>query len=574
VQWQKTYGSGSASCVEQTSDGGYILAGYSYSGGFNVELVKTDSGGTVQWQKTYGSGSASCVEQTSDGGYIAVGESPSATNVFLVKTDENGKSPAYSDTILVEGTSLIPHVVYFILHDPPGDDSYSWLEQGQTTSWDYTVSGQASAGVEFEVDANFFGSGFSAESGFNVSVGGSESNSVEISTSQSWYSSQDTKDACCMGPGYGDFYVGDSWLLNYRIVDRTYLDGTQKTIVLYGPTQETGFFWSAYQIKYGGIVPEPYRSAMLALDPAGDNEINASEASKLVRLTPVSYTGGAPITREWSVTNASTRTSTFDVSMSESLAVQLGFNIVGVGVGGKATVSFSYDAGISNQTSTTTSTRTGYQIYDTNPNDQFVVQPWYDPVFGTYLFNASGRNIGLKGTSDPQELWDNGTDVGITSVKPGKTVIGQGYSTSIGVSLTNYGMYQRTFNTTLYANTKAIGTKTVTIPGGGSMTITFTWNTGGLAYGYYVISANVTLASGETNNWIGPFTYGSLEVTIPGDVDGNHVVNMLDLVMITSIYGTKQGDPTFNPNCDIDGDGKITILDVVICTSHYGQKWS
>jgi hypothetical protein len=68
-------------------------------------------------------------------------------------------------------------------------------------------------------------------------------------------------------------------------------------------------------------------------------------------------------------------------------------------------------------------------------------------------------------------------------------------------------------------------------------------------------------------------TPAPIEITIPGDVDGNHAVNILDVVKITSIYGAKQGDPKFNPNCDIVGDGKITILDVVACTSHYGQEW-
>jgi hypothetical protein len=78
----------------------------------------------------------------------------------------------------------------------------------------------------------------------------------------------------------------------------------------------------------------------------------------------------------------------------------------------------------------------------------------------------------------------------------------------------------------------------------------------------------VGLALGEINSWIGPFTYGKIEVTIPGDVDGNHVVNILDVIRITSICGSKLGSPNFNPNCDIDGECKITILDLVACTSH------
>jgi hypothetical protein len=62
-------------------------------------------------------------------------------------------------------------------------------------------------------------------------------------------------------------------------------------------------------------------------------------------------------------------------------------------------------------------------------------------------------------------------------------------------------------------------------------------------------------------------------VTIPGDVDGDFAVTILDVAKIASIYATKLGNPRFNPNCDLDGDGKITILDLVTCASHYGQKW-
>jgi hypothetical protein len=57
------------------------------------------------------------------------------------------------------------------------------------------------------------------------------------------------------------------------------------------------------------------------------------------------------------------------------------------------------------------------------------------------------------------------------------------------------------------------------------------------------------------------------------DVDGDFHVNILDVVKITSIHGSKSGESTFKPNSDLNYDGQITILDVVMCTSHYGQKY-
>jgi uncharacterized delta-60 repeat protein len=86
-EWQKTYGGtdvDSAQSIQQTSDGGYIVAGNSVSfgaGGGDVSVLKLDANGTVEWQRTYGGpddDSAQSIQQTSDGGYIVAG----STNSF------------------------------------------------------------------------------------------------------------------------------------------------------------------------------------------------------------------------------------------------------------------------------------------------------------------------------------------------------------------------------------------------------------------------------------------------------------------------------------------------------------
>jgi parallel beta-helix repeat protein len=116
----------------------------------------------------------------------------------------------------------------------------------------------------------------------------------------------------------------------------------------------------------------------------------------------------------------------------------------------------------------------------------------------------------------------------------------------------------------------------VTLPAGNSTGVIFRWNTAGFAKGNYTIRAYATPVPGETDTADNTLKAPApVEITIPGDVDGNHVVDIVDVVKITSIYATNQGDPKFmgfSPNCDIDNDGKITMLDLVICTSHYAQK--
>jgi len=103
IAFAKTFGGSFedwAYSVQQTSDGGYIVAGYTRSfgaGSYDAFLLKTDASGNLQWAKTFGGSSddgAFSVQQTSDGGYIVAGWTESfgagIYDVFLLKTDANG----------------------------------------------------------------------------------------------------------------------------------------------------------------------------------------------------------------------------------------------------------------------------------------------------------------------------------------------------------------------------------------------------------------------------------------------------------------------------------------------------
>lgn len=82
IQWQKSIGN-FMNCIQQTTDGGYIAAGYSNGplGNTDYHIVKLDNLGTTQWQNYYGgtsSDAAYYIQQTTDGGYIVAGESNSS----------------------------------------------------------------------------------------------------------------------------------------------------------------------------------------------------------------------------------------------------------------------------------------------------------------------------------------------------------------------------------------------------------------------------------------------------------------------------------------------------------------
>ena len=84
--------------VQQTSDGGYIVTGDTYSSGnTDIFLLKTDANGNEQWIKTFGgdeNDQGLSVQQTFDGGYIIAGNTSSSgegfEDVYLIKTNSLG----------------------------------------------------------------------------------------------------------------------------------------------------------------------------------------------------------------------------------------------------------------------------------------------------------------------------------------------------------------------------------------------------------------------------------------------------------------------------------------------------
>ena len=102
--WTRTFGGSSidsGQSVQQTSDGGYIILGYtgSYGNvGYNFWLIKTDSEGIEEWNQIFDIGDIDYglfVQETHDEGYILLGTTFSFltdhSDVWLIKTDSQGE---------------------------------------------------------------------------------------------------------------------------------------------------------------------------------------------------------------------------------------------------------------------------------------------------------------------------------------------------------------------------------------------------------------------------------------------------------------------------------------------------
>jgi hypothetical protein len=117
IEWQAMHGgtgSEELHSVRQTDDGGYMLAGWSNSnpdgnrtaprtGGPDFWVVRLDSAGGKIWDRAYGPGYLMCIENADDGGFLLAGDSFSgpgpdktsplygADDAWLVRLDQAGR---------------------------------------------------------------------------------------------------------------------------------------------------------------------------------------------------------------------------------------------------------------------------------------------------------------------------------------------------------------------------------------------------------------------------------------------------------------------------------------------------
>lgn len=293
IRWQKTFGGSGrdqGGSVQQTTDGGYIISGLTQSNGagnWDVYLIKTDPNGNLQWQKTFGEADSdeygSSVQQTTDGGYIIAGYTTSYgtgdTDVYLVKTDPNGDSKwqntfgwinseyGFSVQQTFDGGYVVAGYIWFsgggvwdvylIKTDPNGYLKWAKTFGGSGGDSGNSVQQTSDGGYVIVGYTNSFGAGYfdvylvktdpNGNSQWQKTFGGSDYDMG--------YSVQQTSDGGYIVAGYagavdsyrgGDFYI-----------IKTDPDGNsawQKTVG--GGNREVGY--SAQQTEDGGYVIAGY----------------------------------------------------------------------------------------------------------------------------------------------------------------------------------------------------------------------------------------------------------------------------------------------------------------------------
>jgi len=83
-------------------------------------------------------------------------------------------------------------------------------------------------------------------------------------------------------------------------------------------------------------------------------------------------------------------------------------------------------------------------------------------------------------------------------------------------------------------------------------------------------SKEIFIVRESSKSSINFYRFEATLINQPGDVDGDGDVDIFDLFVVASAFGTVAGDAGFKPACDFDGDGDVDINDLYTCGSNFG----
>jgi hypothetical protein len=218
---------------------------------------------------------------------------------------------------------------------------------------------------------------------------------------------------------------------------------------------------------------------------------------------------------------------------------------------------------------------------------------WYHPFtkLGNFTATLTVKDAsGRSSNTTAQVVWVNKTnslyqpvDIAVTGVgfaSPPKGLYQiapnyyqpyRGWAGNVSVTILNNGTTVQSFNVTVsYSNgtSYSLGTQHVTkLACLNSTVVIYHWNTSLLEPTMnYTITANATILLGETNTQNNVYRIIA-RVKGPGDVNGDGVVNGLDLAILAANW--LQTVPPANPQADVNGDGVVNGLDLGILAANW-----
>ena len=313
-------------------------------------------------------------------------------------------------------TTVSPEIPLMILHDPPGDNSFSFWETSRTNETTLTMfaanNRSINAWAEVKIGTEFqAGLGISTTTSIwgsikgSVNVGSQTRNANETVLSTTTTQNFSTSNNPSVVGSQGDVFIGAALNLIYSIANElTYLPpcslSLQKKLIIANKGFQTQYIYTEEHIR-GNIIP----TLKMFLDNPGttpekkreyanqisiweqvlnNNEQNKKRAAFDKNL---SFDGAAgPITSTTTTTASRRSTVEFAMNIDATVAAEIGLEIAGSGASGGVEVAFKMETGGSVSNNVLNSTTIGYTLDDDDNGDFFSVDIKKDPVYNTPVF--------------------------------------------------------------------------------------------------------------------------------------------------------------------------------------------
>lgn len=341
--------------------------------------------------------------------------SPYIKSMQVVATADEVSASTTQDAIIlgirprnVDFTSTSPDVPYLILHDPPGDQSHSFISQGNSFCnslyFDVGTFGETTAGLEVSVGPEvtlLTGIGVAKKTTIDIEAGidvsatvttaATVKNTAEICQELLTEYSTDM-DEILVGDT-SDVYIGGAMNLLFGVTDILKADGCTLELdtginILPGDFATT-FFYTEYQI-IKNIIPD----LLLIGDTTSANQWNEiiannqSNKEDAFFLENISFGSGVNIEKSFTEQKTKTNAFQFDVELSGTIATELGMEVDDVGAVAYMSVTLGIGSTLESTSTEQETTTVGYRLSDNDPGDIFTVNVLRDPVYGTPVFKT------------------------------------------------------------------------------------------------------------------------------------------------------------------------------------------
>ncbi len=319
-------------------------------------------------------------------------------------------------------TTVTPSLPFLVLHDPPGDASYSYIEEGKSVenAMSLSVADDASANLwtEAKLGAKFEAGQFMlveteiwATVKGSVEIGASHVTNDELVYTVTAAETFSTSSSDDVTGADGDVYVGGAMNLIYAICDILSYDYTNCTTVtstqlMVAPDGfHTTFMYTEDHIS-NVLIPQLEEMALLTEDSleAQDylNQVdvwnqmvenNHQNIKRADYFDNVSFSSGLSYESYVESSTSETMSIEYTAYLEDEVAVEAGLEVGGVGASGGVGIKLRSEYGSSNSETVTTTNKTGYVLEDDDPGDFFSVDIGKDKVYGTPAFRTkAGRS--------------------------------------------------------------------------------------------------------------------------------------------------------------------------------------